>query len=209
MPARHVTATLVFTATFVFPLIAAAVGRQNNASPDVVVNFGDPAALAGAANQVVVPDEVTVLKGGTVSFVVNGPGHGIAIYPVSNNTTRDDITAQLCPHDLVTQACLDGAFANGSHTIRDGKNNAIIVTGTNPPFERLDDPSGRLLATSTQIGDIPGAFLVGSTATSAGAQLQFRFTKTGRYLVICMNRGHMLANWMFGFVTVGNEGDQQ
>ena len=28
--------------------------------------------------------------------------HGIGIYPVSKETTRDDITAQLCPHDPVT-----------------------------------------------------------------------------------------------------------
>ena len=35
-----------------------------------------------------------------------------------------------------------------------------------------------------------------------GTRLQVRFEKSGRYLVVCMNRGHYLANWMFGFVTV-------
>lgn len=208
MRRRAVTATLAFTVVFVFPMIATTVGRQNTAPLDVVVNFGDPAVLAGAANQVVVPEEVTVLKGGTVTFVVNGAGHGIAIYPVSNNTTRDGIAAQLCPHDPVTQACPDPAFANGSVTIRDGRNNAIIVTGPNPPSQRVDDPTGRLLGTSTQIDGVAGPFLPGTSATAAGTQLQFRFTKTGRYLVICMNRNHMLVNWMFGFVTVSSEGDQ-
>ena len=70
--------------------------------PDIIVNFGDPGVFAGTANQVVVPEDVTTGKGGTVTFVVNGPGHGIAIYPVSKNTTREDITAQLCAHDPVT-----------------------------------------------------------------------------------------------------------
>ena len=205
MPGRHVPTPLVLSVVFVLPLIATAVGHQDN---DVVVNFGDPDNLAGAANQVVVPDEVTVVKDGTVTFVVQGPGHGIAIHPVSRNTTRDDITAHLCPHDPVTQACVDLTFANGSHTIRDGKNNAIIVTGTNPPFTRVDDPTGRLLATSTQIGALPGVFLTGTDATNPiTTHLQFRFTKAGRYLVICMNRNHALNNWMFGFVTV-SEGDQ-
>jgi plastocyanin len=182
--------------TFAVPLTAT--------QDDVIVNFGDPVTLAGAGNQVVVPDEVTIGKGGTVTFVVNGPGHGIAIYPISDKTTRDDITAQLCAHDQVTGACIDPTFANADHTTLDGKNNVIIVTGTNPPFQRVDDPTDRLLATSTQIGDLPGVFLTGtSSTTSVTTQLQFRFTKTGRYLVVCMNRNHYLNNWMFGFVTVG------
>jgi plastocyanin len=170
-----------------------------NAPQDVLVQFGDPDTLVGAGNQVLVPDETAILKGGTVSFIVNGAGHGIAIYPVSNNTTREDITAQLCPHD---PACGDPAFANTDRTIRDGKNNVIIVTGENPPFQRVDDPTDRLLATSTQIGGVAGPFLIGTPESAIGTQLQFRFAKTGRYLVICMNRNHFLNNWMFGFVDV-------
>jgi hypothetical protein len=76
------------------------------------------------------------------------------------------------------------------------------VTGTNPPFQRVDDPTDRLLATSTQIGNLPGVFLTGTTATTTGTQLQVRFEKSGRFLVVCMNRGHYLASWMFGFVNV-------
>jgi hypothetical protein len=103
----------------------------------------------------------------------------------------------------VTGACVDPAFANGDHAIRDVKDNVIIVTGTNPPYQRVDDPTDRLLATSTQIGNLAGVFLTGTTATTPATQLQFHFDKTGRYLVICMNRGHYLSNWMFGFVDVG------
>jgi hypothetical protein len=196
-----VSATLALT--FAFPLNA----RTDHDQLNVIVHFGDPVTLAGAGNQVVVPEEVSIDKDGTVTFVVNGPGHGIALYPVSNNTTRDGITAQLCAHDPVTHACTDPAFVNADHTIRDGKGNAIIVTGTNPPFLRVDDPTDRLLATSTQIGNVAGVFLTGATATDVGTQLEFRFTKSGRYLAICMNRNHYLSNWMFGFVTVGG-GDE-
>jgi hypothetical protein len=180
---------------------------HNTPPSDIVVNFGDPIVLAGAANQVLVPDDATIQKGGTVTFVVNGPGHGIAIYPVSKKTTREDITAQLCAHDPVTNACVDPAFANADHTILDGRENVVIVTGTNPPFQRIDDPTDRLLATSTQIGNLAGVFLTGTTATTTATQLQIRFDKKGRYLVVCMNRNHYLANWMFGFVNVGGDDD--
>jgi len=195
-----------FALSLAIPLTARTYDHQKPPS-DIVVNFGDPVTLAGAANQVLVPDEATIQKGGTVTFVVNGGGHGIAIYPVSKKTTREDITAQLCAHDPVTGACVDPAFANGDHTIVDGKENVVIVTGTNPPFQRIDDPTDRLLATSTQIGNVPGVFLTGATATTAGTQLQVRFAKRGRYLVVCMNRGHYLANWMFGFVNVDGDDD--
>ena len=180
-------------------------GQDQKPPTDIIVNFGDPVTLAGTANQVVVPDDATIRKGGTVTFVVNGGGHGIAIYPVSTETTRENITAQLCAHDPVTHACTDPAFANAGHTTRDGENNVVIVTGTNPPSQRVDDPTARLLATSTQIDNVAGVFLTGTTATTAGTQLQVRFEKNGRYLVICMNRNHYLSNWMFGFVNVGGD----
>jgi hypothetical protein len=183
--------------------------HRDTAPTDVIVNFGDPVTFAGAANQVVVPDETTIREGGTVTFVVNGGGHGIAIYPVSKNTTREDITAQLCAHDPVTNACTDPTFANADHTIRDGKDNVVMITGTNPPFQRVDDPTDRLLATSTQIGNVAGVFLTGATATTAGTHLQVRFSKQGRFLAICMNRGHYLSNWMFGFVNVADDDDDK
>ena len=192
---------------FAFPLTVRTDDHGADQKPptDIIVNFGDPVTLAGDANQVVVPDDATVREGGTVTFVVNGGGHGIAIYPVSKDTTREDITAQLCPHDPVTQACTDPTFANADHTTRDAKDKLVIMTGTNPPFTRVDDPTDRLLATSTQIGNAAGAFLTGSTTTTTGTQLQVRFEKSGRFLVLCMNRNHYLTNWMFGFVNVNGD----
>jgi hypothetical protein len=38
-----------------------------------------------------------------------------------------------------------------------------------------------------------------------GQLITYRFLKTGRYLVICMNRTHFLNDWMFGFVNVTGE----
>src|SRR5262245_24671702 len=182
---------------------------KNTVPQDAIVHFGDPVMLSGAANQVLVPDDTTIRKSGTITFIVNGPNHGIAIYPVSKNTTRKDITDQLCMHDAATGACPDPAFANTDVTIHDGKDRVIIVTGTNPPVTRIDDPTNRLLATSTQIGTIPGVFLIGTTATNPGSQLQVRFAKEGRYLAVCMNRNHFMANWMFGFISVVGDEEEQ
>jgi plastocyanin len=181
---------------------------KNDAPQDAIVHFGDPVTLEGDGNHVLVPDDTTIRKGGTITFVVNGGGHGIAIYPVSKNTTREDITTQLCVHDPATNACDDATFANADHMIRDGQGNVVMATGTNPPFQRVDDPTDRLLATSTQVGNLPGVFLTGTTATTLATQLQYRFAKTGRYLAICMNRNHYLANWMFGFISVVGDDDK-
>jgi hypothetical protein len=54
-------------------------------------------------------------------------------------------------------------------------------------------------------------FLNGGTipagANSDGQLVTYQFQKTGRYLVICMNRSHSMNDWMFGFVNVvGGDG---
>ena len=102
---------------------------------DALVNFGYPEhpQPPAPAHHTLYPDEVTIFKGGTVTFTMHGMGHGIAIYPVSKNTTRAHI---------------------------------------------------------------------GSTLTSGGSQVRYRFAEDGRYLVICINRVHSINDWMFGFVNV-------
>ena len=112
------------------------------------------------------------------------------------------------------------------YTITDGKGNLIIEPGFNIANSnpRLDDPVNgiRLLATS---GDSPGdvdnpaviagnragGFLAGTALpTTTGNRIRVRFEKTGRYLVICMNRAHSLNDHMFGFVSVvGDDDDDQ
>ena len=226
--------------------------REKNAVQNATVQFGqpqpqtpEPAPPVGAngaqVTHFLLPDDVTIHKGGTVTFVVNGGGHGIAIHEVSKNTTRDDIAEDLCDgttHETANatdaeaiadrkarSAVCNGTLAtqNLNYDIRDGKGNLIIHTGTNSPANennRVDDPENghRLLATSgASPGDTAnppaitnnhnGAFLVGSAAPSTpGNRIQVQFLKTGRYLVICMNRGHSLNDHMFGFVNVVDDG---
>lgn len=184
------------------------------------------------------PDDVAISKGGTVNFVVNGGGHGIAIHAVSKKTTRADIAEDLCQGGtdeadragravvcngtVVTPATIDGVSVlvtgtqNLDYTITDGKGHITIQTGFNTGTvlnPRVDDPShgDRLLATSGAApGDstLPGqntagAFLTGSTPPATpGNRVQVQFLKSGRYLVICMNRAHFLNDHEFGFVDV-------
>jgi len=74
------------------------------------------------------------------------------------------------------------------------------ITNAHPDNRVWSEP-GRLMSA----GGVQ--FLNGGTTptgtTSTGGQLvTYRFLKTGRYLVICMNRNHFLNDWMFGFVNV-------
>jgi hypothetical protein len=220
---------LVIAAALAFPVALAGAGgldeqdrEKDNAPENVLVEFGSPhpQPVPAQLSHVLVPDEATIRERGTVTFRVNGGGHGIAIYPVSKRTTREDITEDLCVHDPATNLCVDPAFANEDHTITDGKHRRVIESGTNPPVVRLDDPTDRLLGTTTQIDDVGGTFHPGTAAAGGpGTFIRFQFLKTGRYLVICMNRAHSLNDWMFGFVNVvghhghldadGDGGDQE
>src|SRR5918993_1279776 len=95
---------VVFTATawlaFVTVFLGAAPGQDvtdNPAVQDAVVNFGHPVHPQPAApnHHGLYPNDVTIFKGGTVTFTMHGAGHGIAIYPVSKNTTRAHIAEDL------------------------------------------------------------------------------------------------------------------
>jgi plastocyanin len=206
-----------------------------------------PAAgsLAGALTHFLFPDDVTIRQGGTVTFVVNNGGHGIAIYPVSKKTTRDDIAEDLCQgppgtaeSDRAARFTVCGAAqANLNYDITDHRNHLVIKTGenVNNSFPRVDDPTERLLATSgavrscgpgesepacdsSALGANPaGGFLAGNviaipTATppvaqAIGNRIVYQFNEAGRYLVVCMNRAHLLNDHMFGFVTVVGHDD--
>ena len=250
---------------------------------DATVHFGQHQAqtpepnpptgngAGGAVTHFLFPEDVTIVKGGTVNFIVNGGGHGIAIHSVSKKTTRADIAEDLCdgnahetgegneiadrkarflvcnnvaatptnpaPPGLLppTPAVIDGVpvlvagTSNLDYTITDEKGDTVIqsgfnvnlpAVGTTPAIlknnPRLDDPASsvRVLATSgASPGDTlnpaaiaanrAGAFLAGSiNPATAGVRIQVQFPRSGRYLVICMNRGHSLNDHMFGFVNV-------
>ena len=173
---------------------------------DAVVQFG-PAhpQPAPPGHHVLLPEEVTILKGGTVTFQVNGGGHGVAIYPVSKHTTRDDIEADLCPGGPGAPDCV-GATGDGPFLITDERGDVIVNIAAFQGVPFFDYLPARVL------GAIGGAavFLNGSTAVpvppatvpAPGVRLQHRFEKTGRFLVICTNRFHAVNDYMFGFVNV-------
>ena len=143
------------------------------------------------------PNEVTITKGGTVTFEINGVGHGIAIYPVSWTTDRQDIEENLCQPDPTVCDPQGAATANLRYFITDGRGHLVIDTETNPPSNRVNDPEDRLLYAGGPV------FFTGRAAADAVApQVQYRFEKTGRYLVICTDRFHLINDRMFGFVNV-------
>jgi plastocyanin len=249
----------VLAAAVAIPTIGRADdGDQNEpqAVKDAVVQFGQPQPQTppAAVTHFLDPDDVTIVKGGTVTFVVNGGGHGIAIHEVDEDTTRDDIADDLCQGGANeadragrAQVC-NGTVATGvtnpntgalvigtqnlKYEITDGDDDLVIDTGFNPPNPRVDDPthSHRLLATSGRIpgvadsptaappasGNPAGAFLVGTAPAVApatgfvpGNRIQVTFEETGRFLVICMNRGHSLNDHMFGFVNVVDDDEDE
>jgi plastocyanin len=199
---------------------------------DAVVQFGagQPQQAPAPVTHLLDPDDVNITKGGTVTFVVNGGGHGVAIYPVAKNTTRTDIAEDLCQgganeadrlgRSLTTCNAATGT-ANFAYTLTDGKDNAVVLVpaNVNNSEPRVDDQAHTMLGTSGRIpGDAAsnpaGAFLTGTAPIAAvpgtftvGNRIQYRFLKTGRYLVICMNRGHSMNDHMFGFVNVVDSDD--
>jgi plastocyanin len=212
-----------------FPLTGAAKDKDKDndkddnvvAQHDAVVGFGQGQPQpGGATTHFLDPDDVTIVQRGTVTFVVNGGGHGVAIYPVARKTTRAEIAADLCQgppgtaeNDRAARATVCNAAtgtANKAYQLTDAKEDVVVevpanVGGNNP---RVDDQARTLLGTSGQIPNSParkdGAFLTGTNAANdtPGNRIQYRFLKTGRYLIVCMNRGHSLNDHMFGFVNV-------
>ena len=174
--------------------------------------FGGPTDPCAYKIHVLVPDEVAVQKGGEVAFQIHGGGHGFAIYEVSKNTTREELGQFLCPGadpatitDPEAHACRgNAANAAAKHIVTDGRGDVVLVAQQNVtnahPDNRVWSEEGRLMSAGAH------QFLNGGTIpagpTSNGQILTYRFLKTGRYLVLCMNRSHFLNDWMFGFVDV-------
>ena len=131
--------------------------------------------------------------------------------PGQQETTREDIDEDLCQGGpgLCNNATLT---ANSDYKIVDGRHHLIIETDTAANQPRIDDPFHRYLSTSGSIPGQPltaGAFLTGSTSTTVpGHRIEIRFTKAGRYLVVCQNRGHLINDHMFGFVNVVDNDDK-
>ena len=177
--------------------------------------IGGPADPCSYKLHHLTPEEVTITKGGEVTFQIHGGGHGFAIYEVSKDTTRDELGQYLCagqdPKEIADPALhpcnLLAANADRKHEIKDGHDDVVIVAQPNVtnlhPDNRVWSPEGR----RSSAGGIQ--FLNGGTVpagpTSNGQLITYQFLKAGRYLVICMNRTHFLNDWMFGFVNVVGE----
>jgi hypothetical protein len=108
------------------------------------------------------------------------------------------------------QCNLSATNAPARHVVLDGRDDVVLVAEENAnnvhPENRVWSEPGRLMSAGGH------QFLNGGTIaagpTSNGQLLTYRFLKTARYLVICMNRVHFLNDWMFGFVNVvgGDDG---
>ncbi len=188
---RVVMIAAVLAVALVFPMSVFAADPVDGAPAEALVIFG----AGPAPSHELSPNEVTINKGGTVAFQVAGGGHRIAMYPVHISTTREDIEEDLFPNCVaLAPGDADGLCdATSQYLVTDGQGKLIIDTGTNPPDAVVDDPTDRLL------------FLTGfnNGVLTAGTTVEYRFEKTGRYLVICANRGHfILTPFMFGFVNV-------
>jgi hypothetical protein len=174
--------------------------------------IGGPADPCAYKIHHLTPEEVTIRKGGQVTFQVHGGGHAMALYEVSPDTTRDELGQFLCagvdPQTVddpaLLQCNLSTANANARHIVTDGRDDVVLVAEANTtsahPDNRVWSEPGRLMSAGGH------QFLNGGTIpagpTSNGQLITYRFLKTGRYLVICMNRVHFLNDWMFGFVNV-------
>ena len=164
------------------------------------------------------PEEVTVTKDGEVTFQIHGGGHAMAIYEVSKDTTRNQIGQFLCPGEdpgtisnpTLHPCNLSAANANNAHIVSDGHGDVVIVASPNVTNAHPDNrlwyvPGRRMSAGGIQFlngGTIPAG------PESNGQLITYQFLKTGRYLVICMNRVHSLNDWMFGFVNVVGEANK-
>jgi hypothetical protein len=233
MNPRRVLIAVVCASVIALPLIGRAQKGQGNQKPVVVtdetVNFGvtppttpilnNPncatVGIGGPADKCayrlhhLTPEESTIRKGGQLTLQVNGGGHAPAVYRVSKDTTRDELGQFLCAgndpehiDDPLNHPCdLSVTNSTAQHIIKDGEGDVVIVADANPgnqnvpPLNRVWSEPGRL----TSVG--------GHNFVAADTLVTYRFLKTGRYLVICMNRTHFLNDWMFGFVNVVGDGN--
>jgi plastocyanin len=159
--------TIIIAGAVLAALAFAAVGRADDkvvAVQDATVQFampqpqpagaGTPGTPDNSSTHFLLPDDVTIRKGGTVTFVVNGGGHGIAIHEINKKTTREDIAEDLCQgganeadrrgRNAVCNASIvtplvdvNGVSTtitgtdNLNYTISDAKGDVVILTGFN------------------------------------------------------------------------------
>ena len=180
--------------------------------------IGGPQDPCGYKLHVLTPEETKIRKGGEVTFQIHGGGHAMAIYRVDKDTTRDEVGQYLCagddpadfhgPADLHPCPTVGAANAAAAHEVKDGDGDVVIVAAENVtnlhPDNRVWSVPGRLMSAGG-VQFLNGGTVPTGTGATGGQLHTYQFLKTGRYLVICMNRSHLLNDWMFGFVNVGDD----
>ena len=148
------------------------------------------------------PEEVTVLKGkspstfmavGTRSPSTKSARTRLAMR-LASSCVRGS-TLRLSPIPRTILALGNAANAGASKTILDGHNDVVIISpsGGPHPNNRVWCTPGRLMSAGGQhfLTGIPPGVPPNVVVTATTGQLvTYSFLKTGRYLVICMNRSH-------------------
>src|SRR5215203_3124559 len=175
--------------------------HEHPATPDASVDFGvlptgplgpAPCLQTGAIGgpfdpcsyklHHLTPEEVTVTKGGQVTFQIHGGGHGFAIYEVSKDTTRDELGQFLCrgmdPSDIASPAAhacnlTDANSQAALHNIEDGHGDVVIVATPNVtnahPDNRVWSEAGRLMSAGGRQFLNGGTVPAGRTPTASSS----------------------------------------
>ena len=169
-------------------LLVPAVGESQSRPPEAFVSFGLEGAV-GAANHVLIPDEVSITVGGKVAFQMFG-FHQLTIYKVHPDTIRADIESDIVRGPTSNYVVDDAADVDIVNTARRDFEHVGAI------HDHLTNPSAFvLLATHPADASI--------TVLNANETLNIEvlFRQSGRYLVLCAIKGH-LDDAMFGFVNV-------
>jgi hypothetical protein len=132
--------------------------------------IGGPADPCAYKLHHLTPEETTILKDGQVTFQIHGGGHGMAIYEVSKDTTRDELGQFLCAGDdpstianPANHVCdLSATNAAAAHNIADGHGDVVIVASPNVtnahPDNRVWSEPGRLMSAGGRSSSTVGRF---------------------------------------------------
>lgn len=174
---------LPFLNALLFGLLITLFGATSAtaAAPEnAVINFGVP-TTSGAANHMIVPDDIKLSEGGIANFIVGG-FHFVTVYRVADNTRLSDIAGQITPgQDYVL---LDKA---GSTILDTAQRSAA-----NPDLIDSNSNGNRLF--------------IEAAASATARIVGVYFAEPGTYLVICGVKGH-LDDAMMAVVRVKNAGD--
>jgi uncharacterized cupredoxin-like copper-binding protein len=183
---RSLAAWSVFVLATV--LLVPTTGESQSGRPEAFVSFGLEGAV-GAANHVLIPDEVSITAGAKVAFQMFG-FHQVSIYRVDLNTTRADIEA-----DIVRGPT--------SNYVIDDAADVDIVSTARRDFEHIGAIHDHVTNPSAFVLQATHPADANITVLNANETLNIEvlFRLPGRYLVLCAIKGH-LDDAMFGFVNV-------